>query len=157
MNSDQEYLKKAIALTSKSVDEGGFPCGCVIVQNEVVIGEGMSMSETHHDPTGHAEVMAIRSAASQYHSAELSGATLYSSLEPCLMCFHSSYWAGISRIVFGARKDKVSPGYYEGNASLSSAAEVLNRNLDLEFLPDFEEQMIELIQEWERRITKGPN
>ena len=137
MKSDIEYLKQAVRLANFSVDRGGFPCGCLIVESGAVVGDGMSMSEVESDPTAHAEVTAIRSATSTKASPDLSGSILYSSLEPCLMCFHSAYWAGIRRIVFGARKERVSARYYEGSCSLAAAAAVLSHTVRIDFLPDF--------------------
>jgi tRNA(adenine34) deaminase len=76
--------------------------GCVIVQDEQVIGEGWNRPISSNDPTAHAEIVALRAAAQRIGNYRLTGATLYVTLEPCLMCAGAMVHARIGRLVFGA-------------------------------------------------------
>ena len=96
---DKKYLKLAVEQAKKSVEEGGFPAGSVVVKNDEIISEGVSLGRKLNDPTSHAETSSIRKACKKLETRDLSGATLYASLEPCLMCFSVSNWSGISRIL----------------------------------------------------------
>lgn len=105
MNS-REYLQLAIEQARRSVKEGGFPAGAIIVKDGKIVAEGISVGFNHNDPTGHAETSVIRKACQKLKSYDLSGAVMYESLECCNMCFSVAYWAGISKIVYACRKTR---------------------------------------------------
>ena len=88
--------------------------GCVIVMDGRVVGAGCNEAEASHDPTAHAEIVAIRRAAAALATTELRGATLYSTLQPCGMCSMASIWARIGRVVYGAGRHQVHESYFEG-------------------------------------------
>lgn len=158
INSDRDFLGRAVALAAASAATGGFPCGAVVACGGTVIGEGQSRATIIPDPTAHAEVSAIRAAAARRGTARFPGATLYSALEPCLMCLHAAYWAGIERIVYGAGKAKFRRDYYEGGGNLTAAAALLNREIRLEQQAGFEEELVALVRTWEERTApaSGP-
>jgi tRNA(adenine34) deaminase len=85
----------------------------VIVLNGEVIGEGHNETQQNHDPTAHAEIVAMRRAGARVGDWELRGATLYSTLQPCGMCSMASIWAKIGRIVYGAERHQVHKLYFE--------------------------------------------
>lgn len=153
MMNDQNYLKLAVEQAKKSVNEGGFPAGAVVVKDDTVISEGISLGFKLNDPTSHAETASIREACRKLETANLGGATLYASLQPCLMCFSVANWSGISRIVFGCRKteEMVKKNYYEGLTDVNKVNEENNRKIELVFLPDFEQEMLELVKSWEEK------
>lgn len=97
MNKDTEYIKFAIELAKK----GSFPYGSVVVKDNEIIGYASSGDGDSFDPTNHAETQAIRMACKNINSNDLSGATIYSSCEPCLMCFGTIWWSNIRKIVYG--------------------------------------------------------
>ena len=101
---DRKYISLAIDQARKSVQNGGFPAGAVIVKDGKVISEGISVGDNLHDPTAHAETAAIREACRKLKTTNLEGATMYESLECCTMCFSVAYWSGISRIVYASKK-----------------------------------------------------
>lgn len=104
MQTDHErFMGKCIELAKKAVAEGNRPIGSVVVRDGAVVGEGRNESNTSVDPTAHAEVAAIRDAAQRIGSSDLSGCTLYTSLEACPMCLGSMLTAKISRLVLGGR------------------------------------------------------
>lgn len=93
--------------------EGASPIGCVIVLDGRIVAEGHNEVGLRHDPTAHAEMVAIRRAGAALEREELRGATLYSTLQPCGMCTMASIWSHIDRIVYGAGRDDVHQMYFE--------------------------------------------
>lgn len=104
-NQDQFFLKKAIALALEgmSKNEGG-PFGAVIVKDGKIVGQGWNKVTSTNDPTAHAEVTAIRDACKNLGDFQLKDCTIYSSCEPCPMCFGAIYWARPARLVYAASK-----------------------------------------------------
>ena len=84
---------------------GGGPFGAVITKDGKLIAEGANKVTINHDPTAHAEVMAIRNACAKLGTHDLTGCELYTSCEPCPMCLSSAYWANLKKIHFGASQD----------------------------------------------------
>lgn len=113
--TDKDFLKLAVEQGKKSITEGGFPAGAVIVKDGKVIAEGISLGYKLHDPTEHAETSVIKKACKASGSVDLTGATLYESLEACNMCFSVCNWANINRVVYACRKtpEMVKKYYYE--------------------------------------------
>jgi len=105
---DRDFLRQAIDLANRSVDEGGGPFGAVIVRKGLVIGRGNNRVTLDNDPTAHAEVQAIRDACRKEKDFSLSGSVLYASCEPCPMCMAAIYWARIERVVFAASGEDAS-------------------------------------------------
>lgn len=97
--NDQYWMQKALALAKKAEESDEVPVGAVIVKDEHVIGEGWNQPIVNHDPTAHAEIMAIRSAAQSSENYRIPGTTLYVTLEPCPMCAGAIIHARIERIV----------------------------------------------------------
>ena len=95
-------MLKALALAEKASSIGETPVGAIIVHDNKVIGTGYNRVETDKDPTAHAEIVAIRKAAGCVGDWRLSGATMYVTLEPCVMCATAILHARIGRVVFGA-------------------------------------------------------
>ncbi len=92
---------------------GASPIGCVIVLDGEVVGEGHNEVGIRHDPTAHAEMVAIRRACDRLGREDLRGAVLYSTLQPCGMCTMASIWAHIGRVVYGAGRADVHRMYFE--------------------------------------------
>lgn len=150
---DKHFLQLAVEQAIKSVNKGGFPAGAVVVKDNAVVSEGVSLGFKLNDPTSHAETASMRDACKKLKTTELSGATLYASLQPCLMCFSVANWSGISRIVFGCKKteEMVKKGYYEGFTDIKAVNQENNRKIELVFLPDFEQEMLDLVKSWEKK------
>ena len=113
MNNDEKCIKLAIVEAKKSVEAGGAPIGAVLVKDEEVIATGWSLVWPKKDPSAHAETECLRNACQKLDSLDLSGCTLYSTLESCSMCLGCAGWSNLSRIVFGAYKEDVPPNPYE--------------------------------------------
>lgn len=106
MNKEQaKYMRKAIAVSKKSVQTGGGPFGAVIVKDGEVIAASNNRVTKDNDPTAHAEVMAIRKACKKLKTFDLSGCELYASCEPCPMCLSAMYWAHIDHYYFANQKE----------------------------------------------------
>lgn len=151
--NDRKFLKRAVELARESLKQGGFPAGGLVVKNGKIIAEGLSLGYQQHDPTGHAESTAIRAACQKLKTTDLSGATLYESLECCNMCFSVAYWAGISRIVYATKKtpEMIRKFYYEGSVNNSEINSKNNRKIELIFVPSFEKESLEAVKEWEKK------
>jgi tRNA(Arg) A34 adenosine deaminase TadA len=100
--SDREkWMREAVRLSQETMTANrGAPFGAVIVRGGELIGTGQNIAPATHDPTAHAEVVAIRDACRRAASMDLSGADLYASCEPCPMCMAAVYWAKIERVYF---------------------------------------------------------
>jgi tRNA(Arg) A34 adenosine deaminase TadA len=150
---DKKYILLAIEQARKSVKEGGFPAGAVIVKDGKVISKAISVGYKNNDPSGHAETAAIREACRSLKTADLTGTTLYESVECCVMCFSVAYWSGISRIVYACKKTPkmVSKNYYEGITNNQNLNKENNRQIELVFASEFENESLSVIKEWEKR------
>ena len=104
-NQDLAFIEMAVELAVSGVTQNaGGPFGCVIVKNGAVIGRGNNKVLYTHDPTAHAEVVAIRDACQQLGTHQLQGCTVYTSCEPCPMCLGAIYWARPDRIVYACTR-----------------------------------------------------
>ena len=104
--ADVAFMRQALALAREGEALGEVPVGAVVVANGEVVGEGFNAPISRHDPTAHAEVMALRAAAERRANYRLDGATLYVTLEPCTMCVGALVHARVARVVFAATEPK---------------------------------------------------
>ena len=112
--SDEDYMRLAIELSRDGVKSGQTPFGACIVKDGQIISLRHNEVWKNTDITAHAEVVAIRDACERLGSVTLSGCTIYSSCEPCPMCFSAIHWAKMARIVYGARiSDALRYGFNE--------------------------------------------
>ncbi|MGQ0699558.1 MAG: tRNA adenosine(34) deaminase TadA [Panacagrimonas sp.] len=101
-DDDRHWMNEALALAGRAAEAGEVPVGAVLVQDSRVIGEGWNRPIANHDPSAHAEMIALRAAASLLGNYRLPGTTLYVTLEPCAMCAGAIIHARVQRLVFGA-------------------------------------------------------
>ncbi len=106
MSSDEAFMQRALELAQLAQKEGEVPVGSVVVLKERILGEGWNRPISAADPTAHAEIQALRAAASALRNYRLTEATLYVTLEPCVMCAGAMFHARIGRVVFGASDPK---------------------------------------------------
>jgi tRNA(adenine34) deaminase len=100
--TDADWMRRALDLGARAAASGEVPVGAVLVRDGTVIGAGWNRPIATHDPTAHAEVVALRAAAAAVGDYRLGGATLYVTLEPCVMCAAALIHARVERVVFGA-------------------------------------------------------
>ncbi|HEX2627606.1 MAG TPA: nucleoside deaminase [Chitinophagaceae bacterium] len=104
--TDEYFMMQALREAKKAFEDEEIPIGAVVVVNEKIIARGHNMTERLNDPTAHAEMIALTSAFNMLGSKYLPDATLYVTVEPCLMCAGALYWSKISRVVYGADDEK---------------------------------------------------
>ena len=96
------FMREAITLSMQELGSTrGRPFGAVVVKNGEIIGRGSNQAVISHDPTAHAEIVAIRDACKNIQNYRLDGCSMYSSCEPCPMCLAAMYWAGITTLYYG--------------------------------------------------------
>jgi len=104
--TDEHWLRVALTLAEQAEQQNEVPVGSVVVLQDRVVGTGYNQPISQHDPTAHAEIIALRQAANTLQNYRLNGATLYVTLEPCAMCCGAMVHARIKRLVFGAFDSK---------------------------------------------------
>lgn len=106
MDIDEKYMAEALKEAQAASEEDEIPIGAVIVCRGRIIGRGHNMTERLHDPTAHAEMIAVTAATEAMGGKYLADCTLYVTVEPCPMCSGALNWAQIGRIVYGASDPK---------------------------------------------------
>lgn len=104
--NNEYFMQHALKEAKKAYDDGEIPVGAVVVMNEKIIARGYNQVERLRDPTAHAEIIALTAAFNYLGAKYLPNATIYITVEPCLMCAGALYWSKISSIVWGADDEK---------------------------------------------------
>ena len=100
---DQEWMQRALELADRAGSSGEVPVGAVVVRDGEALGSGWNRPIATHDPTAHAEIVALRAAASAVGNYRIPGSTLYATMEPCPMCAGAIVQARVARVVYAAR------------------------------------------------------
>jgi tRNA(adenine34) deaminase len=100
------YMRQALSEAELAFEEGEVPVGAVVVKDGRIVGRGRNQTERLGDPTAHAEILAIGAAAEHFESWRLLGATLYSTVEPCIMCAGALVLARVERLIYGTPDPK---------------------------------------------------
>lgn len=104
--TDEQMMRQALRQAQQAFEEDEVPVGAVVVMNGRIIARGYNQVERLNDPTAHAEIIALTSAFNQLGAKYLPEATLYVTVEPCVMCSGALYWSKIGRVVWGASDPK---------------------------------------------------
>ena len=99
---DEKWMSHALTLAKQARDLNEVPVGAVLVKDQTIIGEGYNQPISAHDPSAHAEIVALRNAAKHIQNYRLTNTTLYVTLEPCMMCAGALVHARVDRVIFGA-------------------------------------------------------
>ena len=102
----EQFMRQALSQAQQALHSADVPVGAVVVMHDTIIGRGHNQREALTDPTAHAEILALRDAARQLGSWRLTEATLYVTLEPCIMCVGAAVLSRLQRLVFGCRDAK---------------------------------------------------
>ena len=110
---EEQFMQMAVRLSREGMDKGnGGPFGSIVVKDNEVIGKGYNSVLSDHDPTAHAEIIAIRDACNRLNSFHLEGCEIYTSCEPCPMCLGAIYWARPDKVYFAnTRKNAEDIGF----------------------------------------------
>lgn len=119
--ADEAYMRRALDLARHAEQAGEVPVGALVALNDEVIGEGWNQPIVSHDPTAHAEIVALRAAATRMKNYRLTDTTLYVTLEPCAMCAGAIVQARVARVVYGGADPKAGAAGSVFNLLASSA------------------------------------
>lgn len=117
----EAYMQRCLALARAALAAGDVPVGAVVVRGEEILGEGIECVRVALDPSAHAELEAVRAACQKLGSLDLSGCTVYSTVEPCVLCAYALRRAGVSRVVYGVPAGQVG-GFTSRYALLADPA-----------------------------------
>jgi tRNA(Arg) A34 adenosine deaminase TadA len=151
--TNKELMRRAIELSKQSVRNGGGPFGAVIARNGEIIAEGSNCVTIDCDPTAHAEVSTIRKACKALKTFDLSGCEIFTSCEPCPMCFGAIYWAHLDKIYMGNdRKDAAKIGFDDDFIYQEIALPADKRKKASEIL--LREEALEAFKMWDEKEDK---
>jgi guanine deaminase len=156
LSQDSHFVRQAIQTALEHMKAGhGGPFGALVVRHHEVLGIGWNQVTSTHDPTAHAEIVAIRGAAARVNSFELRGCTLYCSCEPCPMCLGAAYWARLDRIVFAAtRADAAAAGFDDEELYRELSLPMAARRLPMQQLLQAEAAVV--LKQWKTLPNKIP-
>jgi len=151
--TNKELMRRAIELSKQSVRNGGGPFGAVIARNGEIIAEGSNCVTIDCDPTAHAEVSTIRKACKALKTFDLSGCEIFTSCEPCPMCFGAIYWAHLDKIYMGNdRKDAAKIGFDDDFIYQEIALPADQRKKPSEIL--LRDEALEAFKMWDEKEDK---
>ena len=151
--TNKELMRRAIELSKMSVQNGGGPFGAVIACKGKIVAEGSNCVTLDCDPTAHAEVSTIRKACKALKTFDLSGCEIYTSCEPCPMCFGAIYWAHLDKIYMGNdRKDAAKIGFDDDFIYQEIALSPEHREKPSEIL--LRDEALEAFRMWEEKEDK---
>ncbi|MDQ7784414.1 MAG: tRNA adenosine(34) deaminase TadA [Desulfomonilaceae bacterium] len=149
--SEAQYMLLALARAREAADLGETPVGAVVVQDGRVLGTGHNLVETVSDPTAHAEIVALRAATHTMGDWRLPNATMYVTLEPCIMCAAALVHARVKRVVYGARDFR-----WGGMGGLFDLAHDPRINHEIEVVSGvMEQEAAELLQRFYRGLRRN--
>lgn len=128
-SAEEAYMREALELARQAEALGEVPVGAVVVKDGEIVGRGFNAPISRHDPSAHAEMMALRDAAQRLGNYRLPGCELFVTLEPCAMCSGAIFHARIARVVFGARDLKTGAA---GSALDLFSATQINHHAEVE-------------------------
>jgi len=152
---DKKLLKKAISLAAEGMNRGGGPFGAIITRDGKIISRESNRVTLDNDPTAHAEILAIRSAAHQLGTWDLSGCELYTSCEPCPMCLGAVYWSGIRKVYYAATHNDARDAGFD-DADMYHEFSLPEGERMIETRSDCREEVLEIFREWNAKENKKP-
>lgn len=151
--SEEKFMAVALRLARTAADAGETPVGAVMVRDGKIIGTGHNQVESLNDPTAHGEIIALREACHHAGDWRLPGATLYATLEPCIMCAAALIHARVTRVVYGARDHR-----WGGVGSLFDLSHDPRLNHELQVVSGIlEDEAARLLQEFYRKLREVPS
>lgn len=153
-NDNQKFMHRALELADVGANQNkGGPFGAVVVEDGKIIGEAWNAVSSTNDPTGHAEIRAIREACQTKEDFSLEGCTLYTSCEPCPMCFGAIYWARLERIFYAfTHEDASDAGFDDSFIYEELKTEKTKQKIPFEQLD--ERQYRPVFEQWKNKDDK---
>ncbi len=150
----REFMSKAIVLAEGNVKtlKGG-PFGAVVVKDGEIVGRGSNQVTVNNDPTAHAEVVAIRDAAKNLGTFDLSGCEIYSSCEPCPMCLGAIYWAHMDKLYYAATKDDAAKADFDDSFIYKEFA-LPKEDRSIPSVQMMREDAVKVFEEWIKEENK---
>ena len=153
MTQEEKFMKEAIRLSRESVKNGGGPFGAVIVKTGKIIAKASNNVTKENDPTAHAEITVIRKAAKKLGTFNLSGCDIYTSCEPCPMCFGAVYWARLDKLYFANDKSDAKKIGFDD----SFIYDEIERPYDQRSIPNIQimrDEALKAFKDWEEKEDK---
>jgi tRNA(Arg) A34 adenosine deaminase TadA len=151
--TNKELMRRAIELSKQSVRNGGGPFGAVIARNGEIVAEGSNCVTIDCDPTAHAEVSTIRKACKALGTFDLSGCEIFTSCEPCPICFGAIYWAHLDKVYMGNdRKDAAKIGFDDDFIYQEIALDAKDRKKPSEVL--LRDEALVAFKMWDEKVDK---
>lgn len=145
---EKKFMAMAVELSARGMRSGeGGPFGSIVVRGDEVVGEGWNQVLTHNDPTAHAEVVAIRDACRRLGTFQLTDCEIFTSCEPCPMCFGAIYWARPQRVFFANTKEDAAAIEFD-DSFIYHELELPYCDKKIPFIPMPEEAAREVFREW---------
>ena len=148
-----EFMKRAIELSIKSVNNGGGPFGSIIVKSDKIIAEGSNKVTSNNDPTAHGEIVVIREACKKLNNFSLDGCELYSTCEPCPMCLSAIYWARIDKIYYANTREDARKIDFDDSLIYTE----LQKNIDKRKIPMIQilrNEALKAFELWDQKKDK---
>jgi len=151
---DEYFMKRAIAMAEKGVDSNaGGPFGCVIVKDDKIVAEGHNKVTSTNDPTAHAEVVAIREACQKLNSFQLEDCIIYTSCEPCPMCFGAIYWARPKMVYYACTKKDAAKIDFD-DQFIYDELEKKMEDRDIQFVKLSRKDALPVFEKWAEKMDK---
>ena len=153
MNTKNDFMLRAIELSTNSLNNDGGPFGCVITMENEIIAEGSNKVTLSNDPTAHAEVVAIREACKKLNTFKLTGCDLYTSCEPCPMCLSAMYWSHIDRIYYAnTREDAKKINFDDSMIYSEFSKKIEDRKIPIKQM--LREEALKAFDIWDKKTDK---
>lgn len=150
---DYKFMREAIKLANDNIKNGGGPFAAIIVKDGKIVGRGANQVTNHIDPTAHAEILAIRDASKNLNTIDLADCTLYTTCEPCPMCFGAIYWSHISKVFYGnSKEDAANIGFDDD--FIYKELELSKDKRKLKMVSLLRDEAIETFKEWDNMPNK---
>ena len=151
---DKYFMKRAIRMAEKGIDSNaGGPFGCVIVKNDKIVAEGFNRVTSTNDPTAHAEVVAIRKACKKLKSFQLDDCIIYTSCEPCPMCFGAIYWSRPKMVYYACDKKDAAKINFDDQFIYDELEKEI-RDRDIQFVRLMRKDAIPVFEKWTNKMDK---
>ncbi|HLR38591.1 MAG TPA: nucleoside deaminase [Chitinophagaceae bacterium] len=153
-NRHQKYMQRAIGVARQGMnDDKGGPFGAIVVKNDEIIAEACNRVSSSNDPTAHAEIEVIRKACYKLGTFQLADCIIYTSCEPCPMCFGAIYWARPKAVYYGCTKEDAARIDFDDHF-IYDELEKTQENQEIPFEKMMQSEANEVFKEWKQKGNK---